>query len=174
MDESRRKADAILQSAAAPIGNFKAQLRDAGVLLRQGLGHGDAAWQELVRRGLLDAGREVGRRLEQAQAETLLLTVRLQGGDRAAELDNLELEAVVVCRAGVGSSCRLADLQLPRRPGDRGGGDGWLRRGRPARESSPRTGFEASNHLPLEVRLIPRLPQGAPRQVRHVRGVDRG
>ncbi len=95
MDESGSEADATLQSAAAPIGDFKAQLRDAGVLLSQGLGHGNAARQELVRRDLLDAGREMGRRLEQAQAEALLLTVRLQRGDRAAELDNLELEAVV-------------------------------------------------------------------------------
>ncbi len=172
MDESRREADAILQSAAAPIGDFKAQLRDAGVLLRQGLGHGDAARQELVRRGRLDAGREVGRRLEQAQAEMLFLTVRLQGGDCAAELDNLE--AVVVRGARVGSSCGLADLRFSRRPGDQGGAAGRLRRGRPARRSSPRTGVEASNHLPLEIRLIPRLPQDAFRQVRNVRGVDRG
>ncbi len=37
---------------------------------------------------------------------------------------------------------------------------------------SPRTGFEASDHLPLEGELVPRLAQGALRQVGHVRGVD--
>ncbi len=38
--------------------------------------------------------------------------------------------------------------------------------------SSPRTGFEASDHLPLEGELVRRLAQGALRQVGHVRGVD--
>ncbi len=94
MDELGREAEAILQSATAPVSDCEAQLSDAGVLLCQGFGHGDAARQELSRRGVRGAGREVGRRLEQAQAETLLLTVRLQRGDRAAELGSLELEAV--------------------------------------------------------------------------------
>jgi hypothetical protein len=108
VDESGREADASFQSAAAAIGEFKAQLRDAGVLLRQGLGHGNAARQELVRKVLLGAGREVGRRLEQAQAEALLLPVCLQGGNRAAEFDDLEREAAVELGAGLRSCRRLA------------------------------------------------------------------
>jgi hypothetical protein len=92
--ELGREAEAIGQSATAPVGDFEAQLGDAGVLLRQGLSHGNAARQELSRRVRCGAGREVRRRLEQAQAETLLLPVRLQRGDRAAELGSLELEAV--------------------------------------------------------------------------------
>jgi hypothetical protein len=112
MDEGGREAEAILQSAATPIRELKAQLSDAGVLLRQGLSHGGAARRELIRRGHLGAGREVGRRLEQAQAETLLLPVRLQGGDCAAELENLELEAVLVRGARVGSRGGLAGWRL--------------------------------------------------------------
>ncbi len=172
MDESSHEAEAILQSAATPIGEFKAQLCDAGVLLRQGLGHGGTARRELVRRGRLSAGREVGRRLEQAQAETLLLAVRLQGGDCAAELENLELEAVMVRGARVGSRCGLAGLRLQLRRGSQGGGGGQLRRGGPALRGSPRTGLEASDHLPLKGGLVPRLAQSALRQVRHVRSDD--
>jgi hypothetical protein len=47
MNECRHAAEAILQSAATPIGELKAQLSDAGVLLRQGLGNEGAARRKL-------------------------------------------------------------------------------------------------------------------------------
>jgi hypothetical protein len=172
MDESRCEAEAILQSAAVPVSDVEAQLSNAGVLLRQGLSHGEAARQELGRRVLRCAGREVGRRLEQTQAEALLFTIRLQGGDRAAELEHLELEAVGRRGAGSRGGCGHASWRSRQRLGDRGVGDKQPRRGGPALRRTPRAGLEAGDHLPLEDGLGPRLAQGPPRQVRHVRGVS--
>jgi hypothetical protein len=108
MDEGGCQFKAVRQSAATPVRELKAQLCDAGVLLRQGLGHGCAARRGLGRGRCLGAGREVGRRFKQAQAEPLLLPIRLQGGDGAAELENLELEAVLVLGARIKSRGGLA------------------------------------------------------------------
>ncbi len=127
MDKSRHAAEAILQSAVTSISELKLQLRDAGVFLRQGSSRRSAAWQLGIRRGRLGALREVSRRLEQEQAETLLLPFRLQGGNCAAELEVLELETAVVLQARAGSGERLAGLLLLRGAGVRGGAAGQLR-----------------------------------------------
>jgi hypothetical protein len=171
--ESRRAAEAILQSAGAAISELKLQLRDAGVFLRQGLSRRSAAGRVVVRRVCLGALREVSRRLEQEQAETLLLPFRLQGGNCAAELEVLELETTVVLQAGAGGGDRRAGLLLRRGARVRGGAAGQLRWGRPAGKSSTRDGVEARNHLTLEDCLIPRLPEGTSGQVRDGPGVGR-
>ncbi len=108
VNEGGHEAGAVRQSATVPLGDFEAQLCNAGVLLRQGLGHSNSAREEPVRRGLLGAGRETGRRLEQAQAEALLLPFCLQRGNRAAEYNNLGLEAIVELGAGLERRCGLA------------------------------------------------------------------
>ncbi len=113
MDESRHAAESILQPAVAPIGELELQLGDAGVLLRQGLGHGRAALRGEFRRGGLGAW--------------LLLSVRLQGGDCAAELEVLELETLWSAERGTGaaagspacSSCAGRGT-VEERPGDSG------------------------------------------------------
>jgi hypothetical protein len=173
VDKSRHAAEAILQSAVTSISELKLQLRDAGVFLRQGSSRRSAAWQLGIRRGRLGALREVSRRLEQEQAEALLLPFRLQGGNCAAELEVLELETAEVLRVRAGSGDRLAGLLPLRGAGVRGGAAGRLRWGRPARKSSSGAGVEASDHLTLEGGLIPRLPQGTSGQVRHGPGVGR-
>ncbi len=172
MHELGREAEAVRQSATAPVGDFEAQLSDAGVLLREGLGHGDATRQERGHRGFHDAGREVGRRLEQAQTKSLLLTIRLQSGNRAAELEHLEREAVVKRGAEFRGGCWNAGGRSCRRLGDRRFSGRRLWRWGTAVKMSPRTGLGAGNRSPLGEGLAPPVAQVPPRPFRHVRGVS--